>query len=191
MSYMDGKHQHPIAGLLSKSLIHFRPGCYDTWFRSIRGHALEAVGAIQQRKSHLRPLRPGLSWTSCTCNLGPQTVCKPHRDVEDWAVGISGQLVYSNFDGTRGGMLVLHEPKLVIRLYPGDIFLFSSACITHENIPIGETETRRSLVFYTSGGLIRYVAQGFETRNQWGSTLSGREERANHDRNAGQRWLDS
>lgn len=146
---------------------------------------------MRDRHPHLRPLQNGLPWTSCTCNLGPRTVCKSHRDSEDWAVGISGQLVFDGFDGSRGGQLVLHEAKLVINLYPGDLFFFPSSCVTHSNLQIGEEETRRSLVLYTSGGLIRYLAQGLQTQTAWGSTASGLAAMKEHDAKAGERWEES
>lgn len=55
---------------------------------------------------------------------------------------------------------MLHNAKLIIELGPGDPMFICSACIEHENTPIGSNESRRSLVGYSAGGLFRWLAQG-------------------------------
>lgn len=94
-----------------------------------------------------------------------------------------------DFDGSQGGELILHEPRLVIRLRRGDFFFFPSACITHANLPIPDGMSRRSLVLYMSGGLTRYHLQGHQTKNQWLAKPLGRMEVEKHDAAGEERWL--
>lgn len=136
----------------------------------------------------IRPPLEGSAFTACTVNLGPCTVCKSHRDMQDWCFIPSGTLAFGEFDGSRGGQIVLHEARLVIHLYPGDVLIFPSSCITHANLPIQEGETRRSLVVYMSGGLARHDAQGHQTREAWMETENGPEEIQAHDAGGEERW---
>lgn len=96
--------------------------------------------------------------------------------------------ISGDFDGSRGGELVLHEPRLVIRLYPGDIIFFPSACITHSNLPISPGEIRRSLVLYMAGGLARYDAAGMQTQDAWAASPNGADEKRVHDERGEERW---
>lgn len=98
--------------------------------------------------------------------------------------------IMGDFDGSAGGQLVLHEPRIVIRLYPGDIIFFPSACITHSNLPLPEGQTRRSIVLYMSGGLVRYDAQGFRTKSVWEASPNGLDEVKIHDERGPDRWKD-
>lgn len=136
----------------------------------------------------LRPPLEGSAFTACTCNLGPQTICDSHRDPLDLAYGPSAMYISGSFDGSRGGQLILHEPRLVIHLYPGDIIFFPSACITHGNLPIATGETRRSLVLYMAGGLVRYDAQGLRTKAAWEANPNGPDEIEAHDAKGEERW---
>lgn len=176
-------------------------GGYRSWFPRVRKHCLEVQDRIRCAQAvpprnpkkpdfdpKLAPPYEGSAFTACTCNLGPQTVCSSHRDPLDLAYGPSAMYISGRFDGSRGGHLVLHEPRLVIRLYPGDIIFFPSACITHCNLPISPDETRRSLVLYMAGGLHRYDAQGMRTRETWKTTETGQEEVQTHDAEAAERW---
>lgn len=95
--------------------------------------------------------------------MGPRTVCKPHRDAANLVYGWCVVWALGTFDFTLGGHIVLHEAKLIIELGPGDMIFLPSACITHENIPIQETEQRYSVTLYSAGHLFRYRDCGFRT----------------------------
>jgi hypothetical protein len=45
---------------------------------------------------------------------------------------------------------------------PDNLIFFPSACISHENLPIGPTEERMSLTLYTAGALFRWARCGFQ-----------------------------
>lgn len=55
--------------------------------------------------------------------------------------------------------------KLVIEFPPGSTILIPSATIRHSNVAIQKGETRYSFTQYTSGGLFRWVEQGFQPEN--------------------------
>lgn len=98
--------------------------------------------------------------------------------------------VYGSFDGSQSGELVLHEPRLVVRLRPGDTIFFPSACITHANLRIHEHEGRNSLVLYSSAGLYRYDAQGHRTKKGWAASPGGAGEVMAFDALGEERWND-
>lgn len=78
-------------------------------------------------------------------------------------------LVLGDFDPEKGGHVVLHEPKLILEVYPGDLVYIPSACVAHETIPIAEGETRYSVTWYTPSGLFQWVAGGGMTLTAWRS----------------------
>lgn len=65
-----------------------------------------------------------------------------------------------------GGHLILWDAKVVIEFPHGATILLPSATITHSNIPIQDDETRVSFVQFCSGGLFRWVDNGFQTEAQ-------------------------
>lgn len=95
---------------------------------------------------------------------------------------------YGKFNGKKGGHLVLHEPKLIIELLPGDIFLFPSGCFAHQNTPIGPSEARQSLTAYAAGGLFRFHDQGFQTKAE--QEAEDPDAVREHERLGEQRWRD-
>lgn len=114
---------------------------------------LELVGI----NSMLAGVFPSSPFCALTINMGPQTVCLPHRDYWNLAYGTCPIGVLGPFDHRTGGQLILHEPKLIIELRRGDVMFIPSAAVTHENAPIAEGEERYSFTQYTAGGLFRYV----------------------------------
>lgn len=107
------------------------------------------------------------SFPAMTLNIGPQTVCHPHRDSRNLVTSVCGDMSAGLYDWRRGGHLILHEPRVIIELPPGVAILFPSSCLTHENITVGDGETRYSLTWYMAGTLVQFVDQGYRTQKQW------------------------
>ncbi|KAF7967033.1 hypothetical protein HWV62_36025 [Athelia sp. TMB] len=107
--------------------------------------------------SMLTAVFPGSPFNACTINMGPQTVCLPHRDYWNLAYGTCPIGVLGPFNHRTGGQMILHEPKVIIELRRGDVMFIPSAAVTHENAPIAIDEQRYSFTLYTAGGLFRYV----------------------------------
>ncbi len=61
----------------------------------------------------------------------------------------------------------MHEFRLVVEMRAGDTLFLPSAVVTHQNVPIGPNETRTSVVYYSAGGLFRWVAAGNKTHTKW------------------------
>jgi hypothetical protein len=93
-------------------------------------------------------------------NLGPATVCDPHRDGANLSFGICSITALGHFDSERGGHLVLEELDLVIEFPPGSTILIPSAILTHWNTKISEGEKRYSFTQYSAGALFSYVENG-------------------------------
>jgi hypothetical protein len=57
------------------------------------------------------------------------------------------------------------EPRVILEVRSGDVVLIPSAYITHCNSGLNEKEERQSVVFYTAGGLYRWMWNGYKKEN--------------------------
>ena len=121
-------------------------------------------------------------------NLGPQTVCLPHKDDANIAYGLCSITSGGRFDHRTGGHLVLWEPKVIIEFPRGSTILIPSALITHSNTPIQPEETRYSVTQYCAGGLLRWVAYGFCTKKSLLGDGTGAERIAKIEGEGRSRW---
>lgn len=144
------------------------------------------LATVERAFSHLKRAAGHAPWAAMSLNLGPATVCWPHRDSSNGIHYLCLDGGAGPYDWTLGGHLVLHEAMLVIQLRPGDIILFPSALITHENIPIAGNEQRFGITAYTSGAFQRFINQGLQTQAVWEAEAP--EEKAAHDATAEERW---
>ncbi|KJA21981.1 hypothetical protein HYPSUDRAFT_139683, partial [Hypholoma sublateritium FD-334 SS-4] len=90
-------------------------------------------------------------------NVGPNVWTYKHRDTQNLPYGWCAIHALGSFDPTKGGHLILWEPRLIIEFPPGALIFIPSAVITHSNVPISEGETRSSFTQYAPGGLFRFV----------------------------------
>lgn len=129
-------------------------GGFGTWFPAHRKLYRSCLREQNDRNADLRPPLPATSFAASTINAGPQTTCSDHVDWPNLVYGICLDAVLGSFESSKGGHLILHEAKQVLKLGPGRIVLFPSACITHENIPIDEGEggvgRRRMIIALTT-----------------------------------------
>lgn len=130
---------------------------------NVRKHYRQTNEALMGRYPHLILPYPRSSFAATTVNLGPQTVARRHTDCANVVWGTCTDSPFGLYDWTKGGQLILHGPRLILELRPGDVALFPSACIEHENIPIAEHETQYSLISYSAGALFLHRDQGFQT----------------------------
>ncbi|KAJ3793955.1 hypothetical protein GGU11DRAFT_690741, partial [Lentinula aff. detonsa] len=112
---------------------------------------------------YLCPNFPGTPFAALSINAGPQSYCPPHQDADNAVHGWCIDTALGSFDPDKGGHLVLWDLGLVIRFPPGATIAFPSALITHSSIPIQKGETRYALVQFSSGGLFRWRANGFQS----------------------------
>ena len=99
-------------------------------------------------------------------NLGPATVCRPHRDSANLSFGICTITALGRFDPKAGGHLVLRELGLVIEFPPGATALIPSAIITHHNTKVLDGETRYSFTQYAAGSLFSYIENGMRSERE-------------------------
>ncbi|KAJ3502793.1 hypothetical protein NLJ89_g8723 [Agrocybe chaxingu] len=109
----------------------------------------------------LRRIFPKSVFPTCAFNFGPRVCTSKHRDVLNCPYGLCAIQALGYFDSTKGGHVILWEPKLIIELPPGAIIFIPSAVITHSNTPVRDGEIRLSFTQYCPGGLIRFVDHGF------------------------------
>lgn len=102
-------------------------------------------------------------FAAATMNFGPSVSTFKHRDMLNLAFGWCAITSLGQFDHTQGGHLILWEPKLVVEFPAGSTFLIPSSCVAHSNTPTQLGEWRASFTQYTSGGVFRWVENGFCT----------------------------
>ncbi|KAG8963095.1 hypothetical protein FRC00_007770 [Tulasnella sp. 408] len=146
---------------------------WKTWAPKVHRDYAECHHGILERQPLLDLVYPrdadeALPFASLTANLGPQTICKSHRDIKNKANGgVCTIKTLGPYNSKRGGHIVLHELGLIIEMRPGDVIFFPSAVITHETIPIGPDEKRYSLVWYSAAGLFRWRDADFRSLRSW------------------------
>ncbi|KIO29006.1 hypothetical protein M407DRAFT_71161, partial [Tulasnella calospora MUT 4182] len=147
---------------------------WKTWAPEIYEDYLQCHCNIVARDSSLDLIYPAetldiLPFASLTANLGPRTTCCRHRDSKNrGAGGLCAVKTLGRFNWKRGGHLILHKLGLIVEMRPGDVVFFPSAIISHENIPIGDSEKRYSLVWYSAGGLFHWQDANFHSLISWG-----------------------
>ncbi|KAJ3546636.1 hypothetical protein NMY22_g1973 [Coprinellus aureogranulatus] len=117
-------------------------------------------------RKHLPDLVPNWDssiFSAAACNLGKRVATCLHRDCRNLSYGFCAVHALGKFDHTKGGHIVLKEPKLIVQFPPGTHILLPSAVITHGNIPVQDGETRVSFTQYTAGAMFRYADCGFTT----------------------------
>ncbi|KAL1698750.1 hypothetical protein EV121DRAFT_274210 [Schizophyllum commune] len=159
------------------------------------GWAPELHSFLRMNRRILRTQQPDLRhnfrssvWSATTVNYGPQTATLPHKDYANLPWGWCPITALGNFDPKRGGHLVLWELRLVVEFPPGSTIIIPSGLITHSNVPVGPGETRFSVTQYTAGALIRWIDQGFQTKEAFLASLT-RKQRAAEQEKAKTRYM--
>jgi hypothetical protein len=115
-----------------------------------------------QWDSTLKRNFPRTAFAAASFNLGPKTVCYPHRDWANVSWGQCAVTALGEYDADQGGHLVCWDLGLVIRFPPGSTIFIPSALIHHSNTPVALHEHWYSFAQYMPGGLFRWVGQGFK-----------------------------
>ncbi|KAL1699670.1 hypothetical protein EV121DRAFT_215799 [Schizophyllum commune] len=160
--------EHPAMPRISG----FQNGVTDGWAPKLHTFLRKNRRILRTQKPSLRHNFRASVWSATTVNYGPQTVCLPHKDFANLPWGWCPITAVGNYDYKRGGHLVLWELRLVIEFPPGSTIIIPSGLLTHSNVPVGPNETRYSVTQYTAGALIRWIDQGFQTKEAFLATLS-------------------
>ncbi|KAJ3504924.1 hypothetical protein NMY22_g17761 [Coprinellus aureogranulatus] len=147
-----------LAAHQSASLKAYVPKVYD--------HYHSHTVPVRERLRSLKPNWTKSIFSAAACNIGHRVATRFHCDCRNLAFGFCAVHAVGKFDHTRGGHIVLKEPKLAIEFPAGCHILLPSATITHGNTPVQEGEVRASFTQYTAGAMFRYVDNGFGTEAQ-------------------------
>lgn len=139
-------------------------GTFGTYFPKIRAYYQDSLSKLHAERPELRRPYESSIMPAAAFNLGPATVCRPHRDSANLLFGICIITALGFFDPVHGGHLVLHELRLVIQFPPGSTVLIPSAFVTHSNTRIRGGETRYSFTQYAAGSLFSYVENGMRSQ---------------------------
>jgi hypothetical protein len=135
----------------------------------------DTLGQLFDSNEHLRHNFANSVLPASAFNLGPATECIEHVDGGNISYGLCPITSAGLFDPTRGGHLVVKQPKLVIEFPPGSTILIPSGTLTHSNTSIQPGETRYSMTQYCAGGLFRWVNYGFRTAKSLLAEPGGKE----------------
>jgi hypothetical protein len=91
------------------------------------------------------------------------------------------------FDPKQGGHIILWDLGLVVEFPPGSTIFVPSAIIAHSNVPIRPEERRYSFTQYFAGGILRYIANGFRTEEEFLAQAS-KEEKVQREADRVGRW---
>ncbi|KIO27621.1 hypothetical protein M407DRAFT_23186 [Tulasnella calospora MUT 4182] len=169
-----------------QALFQFAEGGLRTWFPDLWDMFRRTIESAQTLHPELKPPVPGTSFPASTVNVGDRVVCGPPRDSSNEAAAVCLDYVDGPFDPSKGGHLVFHEARRVVKLRKGGVILFPSAVVTHENIDIGTDESRFSITGYFPGGIRRYLEAGGHTLAAWKDEKQG--EADVHESEGTSRW---
>jgi hypothetical protein len=137
-------------------------GCFKTWFPHVAELYEWMLLQTLINNNLLLQLLPDLLFTAATINLGQQSVTDWHLNSKNLVFGLCCIVVFGRFNHRQSVQLILREPKVVMELRHGDVCFIPSGSETHHNAPLKPWETHFAMIFYTAGGLFRYIFQGFK-----------------------------
>ena len=136
---------------------------FKTFFPKIHGYYEDQLSKLYRSSPHLRPPYESSIMPAAAYNLGPTTVCRPHRDSANLSFGICAITALGRFNPKTGGHLALRELGLVIEFPPGATVLIPSAVLTHHNTKLPEGVKRYSFTQYAAGSLFSYIENGMRS----------------------------
>jgi hypothetical protein len=145
---------------------------FATWNPLLYQYYVNHSRALYDHHPNLRQNFSNSIFACATFNFGPASCCFKHVDSANLPFGWCAITALGFFDPTKGGHLILWDLRLVIEFPPGSTVLIPSACLYHSNTAIQAGERRYSFTQYTSGGLFRWVDQGFQKGDQYLRGLS-------------------
>ncbi|KAG6825793.1 hypothetical protein H0H92_002431 [Tricholoma furcatifolium] len=154
---------HLLGNRHIQRLARFADTAFNLWAPKVHKKFRDHLLPLFKDHSYLRRIFPRSIYPAAAFNFGPHVFTVAHRDSMNLAVSWCAIQALGTYDPTKGGHLVLPGLRLAIEFPPGALILLPSATVTHMNISIGEGECRVSFTQFCSGGLFRYVKNGFRT----------------------------
>ncbi|KAF8121002.1 hypothetical protein EV363DRAFT_1406672 [Boletus edulis] len=132
----------------------FMNGCFAAYAPKLYEEYRSNLSQLFAEYPHLEQIFPNSVFPTATFNCGPRVVTLDHVDNTNVPFGFCAIFACGSYDPVRGGHLILFDLGLVIRFPPGSTILVPTS--TQPN------ETRQSFTQYCPGGLLRWVAYGFQ-----------------------------
>ncbi|KAG6908616.1 hypothetical protein DXG01_003941 [Tephrocybe rancida] len=164
----NDKHRGLLDNFLANPDIQRMASCADAAFRlwapDVYSYYEDRLSLMWERTGLRRNFERSI-FPCATFNIGPNVWTYRHRDSLNCPFGWCGVQSMGRFDPTKGGHLILWEAGVFIEFPPGSLILIPSATISHSNIPVQPGDCRASFTQYCSGGIFRYVDNGFRTES--------------------------
>ncbi|KAG6808241.1 hypothetical protein H0H92_004757 [Tricholoma furcatifolium] len=165
----NGSHTEMMSRLLANPAIiritNFMDSAFNLWAPNLRKSYSKHLNLLFEKLSYLRCIFDKCVFPTAAFNFGGNVVTKAHRDCMNAAIGWCGIIALGTFNPTESGHMVFPDLKLVVKYPPGSVIFIPSATLTHANLPVVNGECM-SFTLYCSGGLLRYVDNGFRTKVQ-------------------------
>ncbi|TCD62267.1 hypothetical protein EIP91_007125 [Steccherinum ochraceum] len=136
--------------------------CFEEWFPHLARVYSVAQRRLVAHDSIFNSFFKDCPFAAWSLNL-PEAplnavLADEHLDSRDLVFGICAILALGKFDPHHSAQLVLVEPRVIIELGPGDLFLFPSATIRHYSLKMASAEEeRKSFIMYSAGSLFRWI----------------------------------
>ncbi|KAI0044181.1 hypothetical protein FA95DRAFT_1583857 [Auriscalpium vulgare] len=176
-----GRGVHRMSGFMNATFAMGSPKMYKNYEFN--------MGEILEHHPDLHLPYDNSIRAATTFNFGPRAFTKIHIDSANLPSGWCSIASLGEYNPRTGGHIILHHAKLIIEFPPHSVAHILSGSFPHENIPIGENETRASITQYTAGGLFRRVAYGHRTEQEFESQDPAG--KAAMDASRRQRWHES
>ncbi|KAG6819797.1 hypothetical protein H0H93_008551 [Arthromyces matolae] len=146
-------------------IANFVDAAFNLWAPDLYRRYTERLDPLFNKLQYLRRIFDKCVFPTAAFNFGGNVVTKAHRDCMNSAIGWCGIIALGTFNPTRGGHIAFPDLKLVVEFPPASLIFIPSATLTHGNVAISDGE-RASFTLYCSGGLFRYVVNGYRTESQ-------------------------
>ncbi|KAI0359019.1 hypothetical protein OH77DRAFT_1128116 [Trametes cingulata] len=165
-----GKHNQAVMDALLKQLpvervARFGSRALELFAPRLHAYYEETMKALCENDDTLHRNFEDNPFANVTFNLGPQSVCLPHRDHLNLAWGMCAITAFGDYDPVERGHFVMWEFRKIIEFPPTSTIFIMSGLLGHSNTAIAEHEHRYSLTQYSAGGLFRWAEAGFKPVN--------------------------
>ncbi|KAG6825172.1 hypothetical protein H0H92_004467 [Tricholoma furcatifolium] len=146
-------------------IANFVDATFNLWAPNLYQHYSDHVNPLFEKLPYLWRIFERCVFPTAAFNFGGNVVTKAHRDCMNSAIGWCAIIALGTFNPMKSGHAVFPDIKLIVEFPPGSVIFIPSATLTHGNLPVIDGE-RMSFTLYCSGGLFRYVDNGFRTESQ-------------------------
>ncbi|KAJ7608826.1 hypothetical protein DFH06DRAFT_1017486, partial [Mycena polygramma] len=174
---------HKLANLVELSLLlkdanirdiaAFQNAIFESFSPKMFAYCENAMDLIFKHEPDLRREYPG-AFAGCEFNLG-DLGSAPRIHDRDLLHGWRALTALGKYDARYGGDLVLWDKGLIVRFPPGTTILFPAALMRYSFVGVRDGEAQYHFAQFCSGGLFRYILNGYVNDALYESNASRRE----------------